>query len=79
MQAGKHTSETQLGGECIEIEANDMWEWDVTRDGRATARKDNVGEQTGLLLVPLGVRGLSCTHRAGWPRDCSMLPRRGAL
>ena len=32
-----------------------MWEWDVTRDGRAAAGKGNVGGrgETGLLSLPL--------------------------
>ena len=39
-----------LGDECIKMEAIDMWEWKVTRDGQATTGKGGQGE-TGLLSL----------------------------
>ena len=73
-----------LGDECIEMEAVDMWEWDVTRDGRATAVQvtknallHQVETTTALFAsTPTLPFPAPSTHRA---RDCSMLPRRGSF
>ena len=40
-----------LGDECIGMEAIDMWEWDMTRDGRATAGKGNEGVEENRAVV----------------------------
>ena len=48
MQAGKHTLGETVGRR---MEGNIMWEWDMTRDGRATARKCNVGVEANRAVV----------------------------
>ena len=39
------------GDECIEMKAIDMWERDVTRDGRVTTGKSNVGIEANRAAV----------------------------
>ena len=56
----------QLGDECIEMEANDMWEWNVTRDGRATARKGNVGVEANRAVVASTRCSQSILHQLSW-------------
>ena len=73
-----------LKDECMEMKAIDMWGRDVTRDGRVAAGKGNVGLEANRAVVAStrwrsAVRGQSCTHRAGRPRNCSVLPRRGCF
>ena len=79
------------GDECIEMKAIDMWERDVTRDGRVTTGKSNVGIEANRAVVASTRRrsaflchldtvyGLSSTHRAEWAWDRRVSPRRGAL
>ena len=56
----------QLGDECVEMEANDMWEWDVTRDGRATARKGNVSVEADRAVVASTWCSRSILHQLSW-------------
>ena len=81
MQAGKHTSTKQLGDERIEMEANDTWEWDVTRDGRAIAWKGDVGVETNSTVIAF--YSVSAVYPASIKLDglgdCRMLLRQGTL
>ena len=56
----------QLECEYIEMEANDMWEWDVTRDGRATARKGDVGVEANRAVVASIRCPRSILHPSSW-------------
>ena len=56
----------QLEDKCIEMEVKDMWEWDVTRDGRATARKGNVGIEANRAVVGSTRCPRSILHPSSW-------------
>ena len=71
----------QLGDECIEMEANDMWEWDVTRDGRAIAWKGDVGVEANSAVIAF--HSVSAVYPAPIKPDglgdCRMLLGQGTL